>query len=74
MRKIGSYMVFFGVFAIVLNFMNRVPSLLMWIYNWGETVAWIIKIALVVVGAALYFMGGSSEEPSPEEGPSDTAE
>jgi hypothetical protein len=66
MRKIGSYMAFFGVFAIVLNFMDRVPSLLMWIYNWGDSVAWIIKIALVVIGAILYFMGGKPQEETAE--------
>lgn len=57
MKKIGSYMVFFGAFAIVLNFVNAVPRLLMWIYTWGEGVAWAIKIALVVVGALLWFLG-----------------
>lgn len=62
MRKLGGYMIFFGLFAIVLNFVDRVPSILMWIYNWGETPAWIIKIGLVVVGAILFFMGGSSAE------------
>lgn len=66
MRKLGSYMVFFGLFAIVLNFIDRVPTILMWIYSWGEEVAWVIKIGLVVVGIALYFMGGSSEEAAEE--------
>ncbi len=62
MRKIGSYMVFFGLFAIVLNFFDRVPSILMWIYSWGDTTAWVIKLALVVVGAILFFVGGKPEE------------
>ena len=69
MKKVGGYMVFFGLFAIVLNFMGRVPSILMWIYNWGETVAWGIKIALIVVGIILYFAGnpGQSQESNTEE-------
>lgn len=58
-------MAFFGLFAIVLNFMGRVPTILMWIYEWGETPAWIIKIGLVVVGAALFFIG-KSQEPEKE--------
>ena len=62
MKKIGGYMAFFGLFAIVLNFVDRVPTILMWIYNWGDTPAWIIKIGLVAVGAALYFMGKSEVE------------
>lgn len=66
MRKLGGYMIFFGAFAIVLNFMDLVPTLLAWIYNWGETTAWIIKIGLIVLGAILYFMEGSPE-PDPLE-------
>ncbi|MHA7843562.1 MAG: hypothetical protein ACX93I_09600 [Winogradskyella sp.] len=62
MRKIGGYMVFFGLFAIVLNFFDRVPSILMWIYEWGEGVAWAIKIGLVVAGAVLFFLGKPEAE------------
>jgi len=62
MKKIGGYMVFFGLFAIVLNFFDRVPSILMWIYNWGEGVAWAIKIGLIVIGAVMFFMGKSEPE------------
>ena len=50
-----------GLLAIVLNFANRVPRILMWIYSWGETTAWTIKIGLVVVGAILFFMGNKKE-------------
>ncbi len=62
MKNIGSAMAIFGILAIVLGFLNRVPKLLMWIYNWGETTAWIIKIALVVVGGALYLFSNGEEE------------
>lgn len=67
MRKIGGYMVFFGLFAIVLNFIDRVPTILMWIYEWGDGVAWVIKISLVVIGAILYFVGGSKKSEKLEE-------
>ena len=67
MRKIGTYMAFFGILAVILGFLNRVPTLLMWIYNWGETAAWIIKVALIVVGGILYFMGGAPEPENIEE-------
>lgn len=66
MEKIGSYMAFFGILAVVLGLLDRVPTLLMWIYSWGETVAWIIKIGLIVVGGALYFFSGSNEAPEEE--------
>lgn len=62
MKTIGTYMAIFGLLAIFLNFSNAVPRLLTWIYNWGEGVAWGIKIAFVIVGAILYFMGRKQEE------------
>ena len=57
MKRLGSIMVLVGIFAIVLNFVGRVPKLLVWIYSWGETTAWIIKVGLIVIGATLYFIG-----------------
>lgn len=61
LKKAGSYMALLGIFAIVLNFLDRVPRLLMWIYMWGDNVAWAIKIGLVVVGGALFFFTKSEE-------------
>ncbi len=67
MKKLGGYMIFFGLFAIVLNFIDRVPTILIWIYEWGEGVAWAIKLGLIVVGAILFFTGKDPEpEPIPE--------
>jgi hypothetical protein len=60
MKQIGSIMAIFGIIAIVFGFMNRAPRLLMWIYNWGDGAAWAIKIGLVVIGGALYFLAGRS--------------
>lgn len=63
MKRIGSLIAYTGIYAIVIKIiMNRDPSFLGWIYNWGDTVAWLIKIGLVVIGAILYFMGGKSQE------------
>lgn len=61
LKKAGSYMAILGILAIVLNFMDMAPKLLIWIYMWGEDVAWIIKIGLVVVGGALFFFTKSDE-------------
>jgi len=69
MKKIGGYIAVIGLFAIVMNFFNMVPKILSWIYTWGEGTAWIIKIALVVIGGALYFMGGDSSEEGNETNP-----
>ena len=74
MRNIGSFMALLGIAAIVMNYLDRVPRLLMWIYNWGDTVAWAIKIGLVVVGGALYFLGPKEEEVAEESESTDTKE
>lgn len=62
MKKIGSFMALLGIAAIVMNYLDRVPRLLMWIYNWGDNAAWVIKIGLVVVGGALYFLAPKEVE------------
>jgi len=67
MKSIGSYIAIGGLLAIILNFANMVPRFLMWIYTWGEGVAWTIKIGLVVVGGAMYLIGLKSEKSSEDE-------
>lgn len=62
MKKIGGIIFSLGVLAIVLDFVNYVPRLLFWIYFWGDGVAWIIKILLVIGGAALYLYGKKQED------------
>lgn len=62
MQKIGSYIAFFGLFAIILKFFGRVPKFLFWVYNWGETVGWLIMIAFVIIGGGLYFLGKKRNE------------
>ena len=49
MKNFGSFLLLLGVLAIVLDFFNYVPKLLFWIYEWGDGVAWIIKIALIML-------------------------
>ena len=67
MRKIGTYIALFGIFAIILGSIGKVPRLLAWIYDWGETMAWVIKIAFVVIGIALFILGGKKGSESIEE-------
>lgn len=56
MRKIGSFLVVIGVLAIILDFADRVPTVLFWIYNWGDGVAWVIRIVIIIAGALLYLL------------------
>ncbi|QMT39941.1 hypothetical protein [Neisseria shayeganii] len=57
MQSFGRALVYLGVFAIILNFFNFVPKLLVWIYQWGEGPAWGIKIGLIIVGGILWQLG-----------------
>jgi hypothetical protein len=65
MKRIGSVLAVFGIAAVIFGFMDRVPKLLQWIYEWGDGAAWAIKIGLIVVGGALYYLGGK-QKPSAE--------
>ena len=67
MRNLGGTLAFLGAFAIALDFLNRVPSFLFWIYNWGDGVAWGIKIGFIVVGGLLFLHGSAGAEAGPEE-------
>ena len=65
MQNIGSALAILGILAIFLDFFNRVPKVLVWIYNWGDGVAWGIKIAFVVVGGVLWLIGRKQEAAHP---------
>jgi len=72
MRSIGSFLILLGAGSAVLYFIGYEFRYLMWIDNWGETVGWGIRGALVVVGGAMMFFDkpaadDSDEEDAPEE-------
>jgi hypothetical protein len=64
MKTLGGWLFFFGVGSIVLNFLDMEFRLLMWIDTWGVQTGWIIRIAMAVVGGALWFFGRGAEEGS----------
>ena len=64
LKNIGSFAVVIGVLALVLNYFDRVPKVLVWIYNWGEGTAMLIKIGLIVVGGILWALGTYLEKDS----------
>ena len=53
MKKLGGYMLFFGIGSIILNYFNMQFIILSWIDTWGVTVGWSIRIGLIVAGAVL---------------------
>ena len=67
MKKIGSLLLFFGVGTIVLNLIGYEFAILAWIDNWGETVGWGIRAAMIVAGGALFILGQRAEAgPAPQ--------
>ena len=67
MKGFGSLLVVLGLLAIVFGFMDRVPTLLQWIYQWGEGPAWAIKMGIIVLGVIIYVIGNrkKAEEQTP---------
>ena len=50
-------MFFFGVGSIILDFLNMEFIILAWIDLCGDTLGWIIRAALTVVGGILWLVG-----------------
>ena len=70
MKQIGIYLMIAGIGSIVLNQFGYEFSLLMWIDNWGESVAWAIRGGAIVVGGVLFFLGMKEEQKLASEGAS----
>ena len=49
---------------MILHLMQREFIILSWVDTWGPTVGWSIRIAMTVIGAALFFLGGKKTEPT----------
>ena len=62
LSSIGALMAVFGVASSILSFFDYNLKLLMWVDLWGTTMGWVIRIGLIVGGAALFFMFNKSEE------------
>lgn len=65
MKSIGGLMLLLGLGSFVLHYMNMEFTLLTWVDNWGPTVGTGIRIALIVVGALLWFVGNKREKAVP---------
>lgn len=60
--KGGLVLAAMAIMSIVLSIFNYNIRLLAWIDIWGESMGWIIRIALIVVGGALFFFFGREED------------
>lgn len=56
MKNIGYLLVFFGAGSVVLNVIGREFILLAWVDNWGETMGWVIRGAMIVVGGIMLLL------------------
>jgi len=56
MKKLGGYMLFFGIGSIVLSYLNMQFIILAWIDMWGSSVGWAIRIGLIVGGGLLLLL------------------
>ena len=61
MKGIGGLMMLLGAGSFLLNMLGHEFILIMWIDLWGPTVGILLRIAMIVVGAGLWFVGHKQE-------------
>lgn len=66
MKGIGGLLVLMGAGSFVLNMMGREFTLISWIDNWGTDVGIGIRVAMIIVGIALFFFGAKQESAATE--------
>lgn len=64
MKSLGGLLFLLGVGTFVLNYFNMQFKVLSWIDTWGPQVSLGIRVGLIVVGAALWFMGRKKAVPA----------
>lgn len=60
--KGGLILAALGIMSIVLSIFNYNIRLLAWIDLWGETMGWVIRITLIIIGALVYYFFGQDDE------------
>ena len=51
-----------GIMSIVLSIFNYNIRLLAWVDVWSNTMGWVIRILLILIGGALYFFFGNHDD------------
>jgi hypothetical protein len=65
MQGIGGFLVLMGAGSFVLHFMEMEFRLLGWVDNWGVGVGNGIRVAMIVVGGILWFLGRTDAKEAP---------
>jgi hypothetical protein len=61
MRRVGTWLLVFGIGSMLLNQFGYEFRLLGWIDTWGPAVGWSIRGGMAALGAVLVLLGGRSE-------------
>ena len=65
MQGFGGLLFFLGVGSFVLHYINMELLLVSWVDNWGVGVGNGIRIAMIVVGVILWFLGRNDAKEAP---------
>jgi len=67
MQSIGGLLFFLGAGSFVLHYLNMEFMLVGWVDNWGAGIGNGIRIAMIVVGGIIWFLGNkqASAEATP---------
>jgi hypothetical protein len=66
LNGIGAFLALIGVVSSILYLINYNLRILAWIDVWGTGIGWIIRIGLIVGGAALFFLFKGAEDDEAE--------
>lgn len=62
MQGFGGFLVLMGAGSFVLHYLNMEFMLLGWVDNWGTGAGNGIRVAMIVVGAIVWFLGKQQAE------------
>ncbi|MFT5819071.1 MAG: hypothetical protein ACI8ZM_000293 [Crocinitomix sp.] len=64
--SIGALLGLIGLGSSILSLFNYNLRILMWVDMWGTTMGWIIRVALIIGGGALFLLFNKSSETEEE--------
>jgi predicted membrane chloride channel (bestrophin family) len=64
---LGIGMIIAGVASIVLYFMSMNLLILAWIDFFGETIGWVFRVLLIIIGLFLFYKFDQADEDYTEE-------
>ncbi|MDF1548420.1 MAG: hypothetical protein P1P88_11405 [Bacteroidales bacterium] len=60
LTNLGGFLAISGIISCILYFIDYQLKILAWIDTWGNTMGWVIRIGLILVGLALFFIAGQT--------------